>query len=138
MIKTYKYGEIAKEEIFARATSAVNVEGVVAEIIENVKKDKDEALLSYTEKFDGVRLDTLEVSAKEIEEAVSSVDEEFIEILKKASENIYAFHSRQVRNSFLINENDGVIIGQKVIPIEKVGLYVPGGTAAYPSSVLMN
>ena len=138
MIKTYKYGEIAKEEIFARATSAVNVEGVVAEIIENVKRDKDEALLSYTEKFDGVRLDTLEVSAKEIEEAVSSVDEEFIEILKKASENIYAFHSRQVRNSFIINEKDGVVIGQKVIPIEKVGLYVPGGTAAYPSSVLMN
>ncbi len=138
MIKTYKYGEITKEEIFARTESAVNVEAVVAEIIENVKKDKDAALVRYSQKFDGVLLESIEVSKEEIQEAVASVDPKFIEILKKASESIYGFHSRQVRNSFLINENDGVIIGQKVIPIKKVGLYVPGGTAAYPSSVLMN
>ena len=138
MIKTYKYGEITKEEIFARMESATNVEAVVADIIETVKKDKDAALIRYCEKFDGVKLENIEVSKKEILEAVECVDEKFIEILKRASESIYQFHSRQVRNSFLINENDGVIIGQKVIPIEKVGLYVPGGTAAYPSSVLMN
>lgn len=138
MIKIYKYGEITKEEIFARTESAVNVEAVVADIIENVKKDGDSALRAYSEKFDGVNLDKLEVTKEEIDEAVASVDEKFLDILKRASENIYAFHSRQVRNSFLLNEKDGVVVGQKVIPIEKVGLYVPGGTAAYPSSVLMN
>lgn len=138
MIKTYKYGEITKEEIFARTESATNVEAVVTDIIENVKKDKDAALIRYCEKFDGVILENIEVSKEEILEAVAAVDAKFIEILKKASESIYEFHSKQVRNSFLINEKDGVIIGQKVIPIEKVGLYVPGGTAAYPSSVLMN
>ncbi len=138
MIRTYKYGEITKDEIFARTEPTVNVEAVVAEIIENVKKDKDKALVAYSEKFDGVKLDAIEVSREEIDEAFNSVDEKFINILKSAYENIYAFHSRQVRNSFLINDKDGVVIGQKVIPIEKVGLYVPGGTAAYPSSVLMN
>jgi len=138
MIRTYKYGEITKEEIFARTESTINVEEIVADIIKNVRADKDEALLRYSEKFDGVRLSAIEVTEEEIDEAVASVDAKFIEILKRASESIYAFHSRQVRNSFLINDKEGVIIGQKIIPIEKVGLYVPGGTAAYPSSVLMN
>ena len=138
MIRTYKYGEITKNEIFSRAESSFNVEEIVSDIIQNVRKDKDSALRHYSEKFDGVVLGSLEVSKEEIEEAVAEVDEEFIDILKKASESIYGFHSKQVRNSFLINDKDGVIIGQKVIPIEKVGLYVPGGTAAYPSSVLMN
>ena len=138
MIRTYKYGDIIKNEIFSRAESSFNVEEIVSDIIRNVRKDKDNALRYYSEKFDGVVLDSLEVSKEEIQEAVAEVDREFIDILKKASESIYGFHSRQVRNSFLINDKDGVIIGQKVIPIEKVGLYVPGGTAAYPSSVLMN
>ncbi len=138
MIRTYKYGEITKNEIFTRTESSFNVEEIVADIIKNVKKDKDSALRYYSEKFDGVVLDSLEVTKEEIEQAVAGVDKEFIDILKKASDSIYGFHSRQVRNSFLINDKDGVIIGQKVIPIEKVGLYVPGGTAAYPSSVLMN
>ena len=138
MIRIYKYGEITKEEIFARAESTINVEEIVSDIIANVKKDKDAALVHYSEKFDGVKLGAIEVTAQEIDEAVASVDEKFLEILKKASERIYAFHSRQRRNSFIINDEDGVVIGQKVTPIEKVGLYVPGGTAAYPSSVLMN
>ena len=138
MIRTYRYGEIKKEEILARPDSGINVEEVVSGIIERVKSEKDEAIVYYSEKFDGVKLDSLEVTKEELMEAVSSVDGKFIDILNKAKKSIYEFHSRQVRNSFLINENDGVIIGQKVIPIEKVGLYVPGGTAAYPSSVLMN
>ena len=138
MIRTYRYGEIKKEEILARPDSGINVEEVVSGIIERVKSEKDAAIVYYSEKFDGVKLDKLEVTRDELMEAVSSVDGRFIDILNKAKKSIYEFHSRQVRNSFLINENDGVIIGQKVIPIEKVGLYVPGGTAAYPSSVLMN
>lgn len=138
MIRTYRYGEIKKEEILARPDSGINVEEVVSGIIERVKSEKDEAIVYYSEKFDGVKLDKLEVTKEELMDAVSSVDAKFIDILNKAKKSIYEFHSRQVRNSFLINENDGVIIGQKVIPIEKVGLYVPGGTAAYPSSVLMN
>ena len=138
MIKTYKYGEITRDEIFSRVEAKVNVEQVVADIIATVREKGDEALKLYSKKFDGVDLDSLEVTQEEIDEAVAAVDPKFLEILKSASENIYAFHSRQVRNSFIINEKDGVVLGQKVTPIEKVGLYVPGGTAAYPSSVLMN
>ena len=138
MIKIFKYGEVSNSEIFARENISGDVEGIVSSIIADVIKNKDSALLSYTEKFDKVRLDSLEVSAAEIDEAFRSVDAEFVEIIKEAAENIKEFHKRQVRNSFVISEKDGVVIGQKVIPIEKVGLYVPGGTAAYPSTVLMD
>ena len=139
MIKLFRYNEIDSSEIFSRElTSTKNIEDIVSDIIANVRANKDKALYEYCEKFDRVKLDALEVTEAEIDEAFASVDEKFINILKAASENIYAFHSRQVRNSFVINEKDGVVIGQKVLPIEKVGLYVPGGTAAYPSSVLMN
>ena len=138
MIKIYKYGEVSNDEIFARDNIASNVEGVVTEIIANVRHNGDAALKAYCEKFDKAKLDSLEVSAEEIEEAFASVEPEFLEILKEAAANIRSFHSKQVRNSFIINEKDGVVIGQKVTPIEKVGLYVPGGTAAYPSTVLMD
>ena len=138
MIRTYKYGQISENEIFARTESKINVEAIVADIISNVRQNKDEALIYYSEKFDGVRLENIEVTADEIEEALALVEDRFIDILKNAAKSIYEFHSRQVRNSFIINGKEGVVIGQKVIPIEKVGLYVPGGTAAYPSSVLMN
>jgi len=138
MIKIYKYGEVANSEIFARDNISANVEGVVSEIIANVIKNGDAALFEYSEKFDKAHLTSLEVSEEEIDEAFGLVDAEFVEILKEAAENIKAFHSRQTRNSFVINEKDGVVIGQKVMPIEKVGLYVPGGTAAYPSTVLMD
>ena len=138
MIKIYKYGEVSNEEIFFRGNIASNVEGVVSEIIANVIKNKDKALFEYCEKFDKAALTALEVSEAEIDEAFSSVDNEFIDILKEAAENIRNFHKHQVRNSFIISEKDGVVTGQKVMPIEKVGLYVPGGTAAYPSTVLMD
>ena len=138
MIKIYKYGEVPNSEVFARSEAKVDVEGAVADIIENVKKNGDAALKEYCERFDKVKLDAIEVSQKEIDAAYASVDAKFIDILERASKNIYEFHSRQVRNSFVLNEREGVVMGQKVIPIEKVGLYVPGGTAAYPSSVLMN
>ena len=139
MIKIYNYDEISIDEIFARDiedTSAI--ENTVSEIIENVRKNGDAALREYAEKFDGGAPENLLVSEEEYEEAMKEVSPELIEILKKAAVNIENYHKRQVRQSFIINEEDGVVVGQKIIPIEKAGLYVPGGTAAYPSSVLMN
>ena len=139
MIKVFRYNEIDPSEIFSREIgNTKNIEDIVFDIIANVRKNGDSALFEYCEKFDKVSLSSLEVTEQEINEAFESVEPKFIEILRAASENIYAFHSRQVRNNFMINEKNGVVIGQKIIPIEKVGLYVPGGTAAYPSSVLMN
>ena len=138
MIRIIDYKDIDRAEILDRKENVFNVADTVSEIIKTVREKGDSALFAFCEKFDKVKLSSLEVSSEEIEAAFLAVEPEFVEILKEAKENIYAFHSRQVRNSFLINEKDGVVIGQKVIPIEKVGLYVPGGTAAYPSSVLMN
>lgn len=138
MIKIYKYGQVPNSEIFARSTAEADVSGIVSEIIENVKVNGDNALLDYCKKFDGAELDALEVSPAEIQEAFETVEPRFLEVLEKAAANIRNFHEKQVRNSFIISENDGVVIGQKVMPIEKVGLYVPGGTAAYPSTVLMD
>ena len=138
MIRIIDYKNIDRAEILERKENVFNVADTVTEIIKTVRAEGDKALFDYCEKFDKVRLTSLEVTQEEIDKAFTLVEPEFVEILKEAKENIYAFHSRQVRNSFLINDKDGVVIGQKVIPIEKVGLYVPGGTAAYPSSVLMN
>ncbi|MBE6809670.1 MAG: histidinol dehydrogenase [Ruminococcaceae bacterium] len=138
MIKIYNYGEVSNDEIFARDNIATNVEGIVSDIIANVINRGDEAIFEYALKFDKADLKSLEVTAEEIDEAFSLVDEKFVNIIKEAAENIRAFHSKQVKNSFIINEQDGVVTGQKVTPIEKVGLYVPGGTAAYPSTVLMD
>ena len=137
MIKIYKYGEVSNEEIFARDNIAANVEPAVTAIIADVRARGDEALLDYTARFDKVTLTSLEVSAAEIDEAFETVEPEFREILREAAANIRCFHEKQVRNSFVINRS-GVVMGQKVIPIQRVGLYVPGGTAAYPSTVLMD
>jgi len=138
MIRIYRYGEVKNEEIFARTMPGSNVEEIVAGILSEVRKNGDRALLSYTERFDGARLNSLAVTKEEIAEAVSQEEPEFLDILHRAAENIRKFHSRQVRNSFLINDESGIVIGQKIIPIERAGLYVPGGTAAYPSTVLMD
>lgn len=138
MIRIMKYGELAASEIFARVVPQFNVEKIVSDIIKDVRENGDRALYKYCEKFDGARLDSLEVSAEEIDEAVSSVEPEFLAILKKAAANIRKFHEKQVRNSFIINDETGVVMGQKVIPVDRAGLYVPGGTAAYPSTVLMD
>ncbi len=138
MIKIYNYGEVPNSEIFARENISQNVEGVVADIIANVIRNGDSALYGYALKFDGAELDSLEVTPAEIDEAINAVEPEFICILEEAAENIRSFHEKQVRSSFIINDKDGVVVGQKVMPIEKVGLYVPGGTAAYPSTVLMD
>lgn len=138
MITIMKYSEVDPNAIFARAQSAVNVEQVVTDIINNVRTNGDAALFKYCEKFDKAKLDTLQVTADEIDAAVAQVEPRFLDILEKAAANIRKFHKKQVRNSFIINDENGVVIGQKIIPVDRAGLYVPGGTAAYPSTVLMD
>ena len=138
MIKIMKYGEVPNSEIFARSVPKTDVAGTVAEIIKNIRENGDKALFEYCEKFDKAQLSSLAVTKEEIDEALSLVEPEFLEILEKAAKNIRKFHSRQVRNSFIINDEDGIVIGQKIIPVDRAGLYVPGGTAAYPSTVLMD
>ena len=138
MIKILKIGEVSMEEVFARVNPTVNVESIVTEIIDNVRKNGDKALFEYCEKFDKAVLSNLLVSQAEIDEAVNAVDPKFLEILEKAAENIRRFHEKQVRNSFILNDQPGIVMGQKIIPVDRAGLYVPGGTAAYPSTVLMD
>ena len=138
MIKILKYGEVENKDIFKRAVSEMNVADIVSDIIKDVRENGDEALFKYCEKFDKAKLSSLLVTKEEIEDAFLQVEPEFIEILKKASTNIRKFHEKQVRNSFIINDEDGIVMGQKIIPVDRAGLYVPGGTAAYPSTVLMD
>ncbi|MBQ8399012.1 MAG: histidinol dehydrogenase, partial [Clostridia bacterium] len=110
MIKILKYGEVPNSEIFARAIPKVNVEEAVAQIIENVKARGDEAVLEYCARFDGAKLERLQVSKEEIDEAFAQVDEEFLQVLRLAKENITAFHEKQVRNSFILNDRPGVVM----------------------------
>ena len=138
MIKILKYNEVSSSDIFSRMAPAMNVEDIVTEIIDNVRKNGDKALFEYCEKFDKAKLSSLLVTQEEIDEAVGKVEPKFLEILKKAAVNIRKFHEKQVRTSFIINDEDGIVTGQKIIPVDRAGLYVPGGTAAYPSTVLMD
>ncbi|WP_069649056.1 histidinol dehydrogenase [Caloranaerobacter ferrireducens] len=110
----------------------------VEKILEDVKENGDKALYKYTKKFDGVELDNLIVSDNEIDEAYNSCDSKLIEALEEAKDNIWNYHSKQLNNSWIWNKDKGIILGQIYNPIEKVGIYVPGGTAPYPSTVLMN
>ena len=138
MIRVMKYGEVSNEEIFARSMPTANVTEAVAEILKNVKERGDEALREYTLRFDHASPESLVVTQEEMEDALRATDPSFLAIFEKAAANIRKFHSRQVRPSFIINDEPGIVTGQKVIPVDRAGLYVPGGTAAYPSTVLMD
>ncbi len=138
MIRTVYRKEISDSEIFDRINDASDISEVVENIINDVKARGDEALIEYALKFDRAKLKKLEVTKKEIDAACAQVGEAYIGMLERAAENIRDFHSRQVRQGFVCNSRAGVFAGQKILPLERVGLYVPGGTAAYPSSVLMN
>ncbi len=138
MIKIYEMGKLKDEEIFARNEPTSSVADVVSEIIANVREKGDEALRDYCQRFDHVELSDFLVSPEELTAAIEKVEPEFISILEEAARNIRAFHEKQLRQSFIMTEKPGVVLGQRVIPLEKVGLYVPGGTAAYPSTVLMD
>ncbi len=138
MIQTYNLKDISIADILARDEEKINVADIVAAVIDNVKKNGDRALAEYTVKFDKVKLDSIVVTDAEIEEAMAAVDPEFLEIMNEAAENIRRYHRCQVRQGYALTDKDGVVIGQRVTPIDKVGVYVPGGSAPLPSSVLMN
>ncbi len=138
MIRILPYGEVSPADIFARAVPQVNVEAIVTDILATVRREGDAALYRYSEEFDKAKLTALQVTPEEIAAAREAVEGEFLTILEKAAANIRRFHQRQVRNSFILNDTDGVVIGQKIISVDRAGLYVPGGTAAYPSTVLMD
>ena len=121
MIRIMKYGEVPNSEIFARSMPTMNVTDKVAEILRNIRERGDEALREYTAKFDHAAPESLTVTPEEMQEALSATDPDFIRILERAASNIRKFHSRQVRNSFIINDEDGVIMGQKVIPVDRAG-----------------
>lgn len=137
MIKIYSDAKIAIDEVLSRSTAAPDVYKTVSDIIDDVRKRGDKALFEYTEKFDGAKLSSLKVSDEEIKNAYNFVDSDLIEIMREAAENIKAYHIKQLRSGYEI-KNGTKVLGQKITPIEKVALYVPGGTAAYPSTVLMN
>ncbi len=138
MIKILEYGKVRPETIFARVEPKTDVSGTVSEIIADVRENGDAALFRYCEKFDKAKLSDLAVSAAEIDAAVESVEPRFLEVLRRAAANIRKFHEKQVRTGFIINDESGIVMGQKIIPVDRAGLYVPGGTAAYPSTVLMD
>ena len=138
MIKIYDRNEVPEEEIFRREEETADVSAPVAEILRDVKERGDAALLDCARRFDKAELSALEVTSRELDEGAAQVDGEFTQILREAAENIRAFHARQRREGFLMAEREGVILGQKITPLARVGIYVPGGTAAYPSTVLMN
>lgn len=139
MIKILRSRELPVEKIIERRIADTSaVQKTVSDIIRDVRENGDSALKKYAKKFDGAELESIEVTQSEIDDAYAKTDKKLIEIMQEAKQNIYAYHTRQVRNNFVIDDKDGIILGQLVSPIEKVGLYVPGGTASYPSSVLMN
>ena len=139
MIKIINIENASKEDILTRDIKLESgVEAIVADIINNVRENGDAALKEYALKFDKAEIGNLRVTEEEIEAAYNSEDPELIATLEMAKKNIWAFHEKQLRKGFEINEGNGIVAGQKITPIEKVGIYVPGGTASYPSTVLMN
>ena len=140
MIKTMKYTNMVelKNELSRSQFSHDDVNTIVKNILDDVKSRGDQALYDYNKKFDNVSLSSLQVTEKEIEDAFNRLDKELLDVIRYSHENIVRYHTKQKRNDFLDKDTDGVILGQIINPIEKVGIYVPGGTAAYPSTVLMN
>ena len=137
-MRIYKLSDVDEKEILRRGNTADRALDTVKEIVDNVRRNGDAALREYTKKFDGADIENLKVSDEEIDDALTSVDAEFLRVLKKAKERIRDYHTRQKREGYIISGNDGIVLGEKIVPLERVGLYVPGGTAQYPSTVLMD
>ena len=137
-MKILDYNEIDKSTLFLRRLEDSGVEEIVRGILADVAQNGDFALYAYAKKFDRAELTTLEVSQAELDDALLSIPNELLDAMQTAAENIRAFHSMQLREGFRLERPNGVYMGQKITPIEKVGLYIPGGTASYPSTVFMN
>jgi len=138
MIKIIKADELEKVCIVKKTISSTSLTSAVAMIIANVIKRGDDALREYTEKYDGCVLNNYELPKDVMDRAIINLDPELINIMKRAAKNIEDFHRNQIQKGFEISPQDGIVLGQKITPIERVGVYVPGGSASYPSSVLMN
>lgn len=138
MIKILDAGQVPLSEILARRSDRRDISGVVSRIIDDVRQNGDEALRRYAKEFDKAELDALEVPREQMDRALSDLEPELRAALEEAAENIRAFHRRQVQHGFTVSEKSGVVLGQKVTPIEKVGVYIPGGTAPLFSTVLMD
>ena len=139
MIQIVDSKKCSRKELLSRTLPETPaVDAIVKDIINNVIENGDKALIEYAKKFDGAELTSIEVTKEEIEYAVANTDKDFLVTLEMAKENISDFHKRQVRQSFVADEKEGIVLGQRVLPLERVGIYVPGGTASYPSTVLMN
>ena len=138
MIRIYQDGELRDSELLKRNAPKVDVAGVVAEILRDVRENGDAAVLKYTEKFDRARLTSMLVTEAEIDEAMALTEPEFLDTLRLAERNIREYHEKQVRQSYSFTRPGGVVMGQKVLPVERAGLYVPAGTAPYPSTVMMD
>lgn len=138
MMRIYEYGQVSRDEIFARVEPEVDVTAVVREILADVRSRGDAALYDYCRRFDRADLTALEVTSEEWDAAIRNVDKKLLSVLEQSAKNIEAFHRRQVRTDFVLTDRPGMVLGQKITPLQRVGLYIPGGTACYPSSVLMN
>ena len=138
MIQINDLNAIQDQEIFLRRDEVRDVSAPVADIIRTVREQGDRALYEYARRFDGAELSGLSVTGAELEAALEQVEPEFLAVLREAADNIRAYHAKQKRESFVMTQRDGVILGQRILPLARVGIYVPGGTAAYPSTVLMN
>ena len=138
MIQIYDLNAIQDQEIFLRRDEVRDVSAPVADIIRTVRAEGDRALYEYGRRFDGAELSGLSVTGAELEAALEQVEPEFLAVLREAADNIRAYHAKQKRESFVMTQRDGVILGQRILPLARVGIYVPGGTASYPSTVLMN
>lgn len=140
LTRIYKEDKDALKEYLMSRTQDLSTDVLVtvSNIIQDVKENKDEACLKYTQQFDKVSLDTMEVSQEEWDAQILKCDDSFVEAMKLAKENIEDFHKLQKQNGYLLQKEKGIYLGQRVLPLEAVGIYVPGGRAQYPSSVLMN
>ena len=138
MMQIYPYENVEKSKLFFRGVTESGVRDTVSEILRTVRDGGDAALRDYARRFDKAELAEIEVPARDLDAALEAIDPELRRVMEQATENIRAFHAHQCRTGFEFTRRDGVILGQKITPIEKVGLYIPGGTAAYPSTVLMN
>ena len=138
MLKIYVRGEAPDAELVRRETGGRDVSATVSEIIADVRENGDAALRKYNAKFDGAGDAALEVTQQEMDAAYAALDPRLIEVMELAAENIREFHKRQLSSGYVMTRENGAVLGQRVLPLKRVGLYIPGGTAAYPSSVLMN